>query len=105
MVLSGPSTPAFRPFIFGKDESLGMSSIFTIHSSSCLWVGTPWSEEWCWHFVPTCGAGISKTLGVEAAGAGSLSSMAHTQVVDDIPRMTARGTSLIKSCRGYRRAL
>ena len=46
-----------------------------------LGVGTPWLKEWHWHFVPTCGAGISDTLGMEAAGASPLSAMAHSWVV------------------------
>ena len=73
-----------------------------ISSSSCPGVGTPWSEEWHQCFMPACDADISDTLGMEAAGAGSPSAMAHNWVVADIPRRAANEMSLVRNYRRYR---
>ena len=47
---------------------------------------------------------VPNTLWMEAAGADPLSAMAHSWAVADIPRMAAKGTSPVRSCRGYRSA-
>ena len=100
---------SFRAFTAGLPlfflqwgHSLGMSSMSAISSSSCLGMGTPWSEEWCKHFAPACGAGIFDILGMEDAGAGPLSAMVLSWAVADIPRMVASSTSPVRSHRGYR---
>ena len=76
----------------------------TVSSSSCLRAGTPWSEEWHWFLAPIYGTDISDTLGMEDTGASPPSAAACHWVVADIPRRVASGTSLVRSCRGYRSA-
>ena len=81
---------------------MGVSSISTVPSSSCLGVGILWSEEWHCCFMPVCGGVISETLGRGAAGASPLSAMAHNWAVANIPRSMASDTLPVRSCRGYR---
>ena len=101
---SGPFPPAFPPFFSYEDILWACHQYWVPSLPSCLRAGTPWYEEWHQHFAPTCGAGITNTLGMEAAGAGPLSATACSWVVADIPRMVAGGTLLVRSCRGYRSA-
>ena len=94
--------PAFPLFCLWWGHSLGVSSISTVSSSSCLKVRTPWSKEWCQCFVPACGTHISNTLGMGAAGAGPLSATACSWAAPNIPRRVASGTLLVRNCTGYR---
>ena len=101
------SFKAFPSLHFLQGCSLATSSMSAASSSSCLGpfgAGTPWSKEGCKHFPPTSNAGIPDTLGVGSAGTNPLSAMDHSWVVADIPRMVAKGTLLVRSCRGYRSA-
>ena len=86
----------FPSFCFQWGCSLGISSMLAAFSSSCLRAGTPWSEEWCQHFLHACSAGVG------GASTDPLSAMAHSWMVADIPRMVAKGTIPVKICKGYR---
>ena len=88
-------------FHFWQDQSLGVTSSSAVSSSSCLGIYTPWSDEWHCHFMPVRDAGISDTLGMEAADVSSLPATACGWVVANIPKVAASGTLSVRSCKGY----
>ena len=92
-------TTDFPSFPFWWGGSSGVLSSSSV--SSYLGIDTSWSHEQHCSFTPIRGAGISDTLGMEANGVSSLPAAACSWVVASIPKMAARGTLPVRSCKRY----